>query len=274
MRQLTNAMLFLLFFTTAMHAEVVVTVKIDSPVMRARYQPKTKDVELAIATELATRLPMYFRHWRYVARDATSNDFALNFEIAREAGNHTFALTLQTPAEIAQTFSSEIWIKAGELDARGGFPDSKAAGKRIADAIAKMFLAKNQDAIAKRLREKVPVAMKAQWEKVLFRREEPRLVVPLAWPASRVHVNSTFLVKCNWPGKGLAELETRALNEPAVYKDDQSTFDALTLQPLRRFFGDEKVAVRSVASEVRKLEPLFVYLETDDAMGLAVAEVR
>jgi len=63
-------------------------------------------------------LPTYFRHWRYVAAgEATAHDYALNFRIDRDAGNHTSGVELQTRQEIAKTWSPEIWIKAGELQA-------------------------------------------------------------------------------------------------------------------------------------------------------------
>jgi hypothetical protein len=264
----------LLLLTPTVLADVLVTVKIGSPVMQGRYNP-VKNTEMAIATELATVLPTYFRHWRYIAAaEATSNDYALNFQIDRDAGNHTFSVELQTRKEIADTWAPEIWMKAGELEAIG-FPDSASAGKRIAAAIVKVLLAKNQKGIATQLRDSVPVATTAQWEHIFGRSEEPRIVLPLSWPGAKVHINSIFRVMCSWPGKtGLAELESQALATPADYDDatSRSSYLALTLKPLQRLFDGEKKPVRLVAREVRKLQPLVVYLKIDDPLGLALAD--
>jgi hypothetical protein len=264
----------LLLLTPAVLADVLVTVKIGSPVMQGRYNP-VKNTEMAIAKELAASLPGYFRHWRYLAaEEATPNDYALNFEIDRDAGNHTFSVVLQARNEIAGTWPAEIWMKAGEVEARG-LPESAKAGKRIADAIVKILVAKNQSDIAKRLRDMVPVATAAQWQRIRGRHEEQRLVLPLPWPGSKVHVNSIFRVLCSWPGKtGLAELESQALDTPADYDDSRlrSSYPALTLKPLQRLFEGETKAVRLIAKEVRKLEPRLVYLKIDDPVGLAVAE--
>jgi hypothetical protein len=175
---------------------------------------------------------------------------------------------MNTREEIAGTWSA-VWMPAGDLAARG-YPDRTIAGRRIADEIAHILIDPKQPEIAARMKLRVPVATAAQWEHITWHGESPRLVVPLRWPGSQNFVNSRFRVKCTWPGKGLAELQTVALREFARYIDVQSrsSYDALTLKPLMRIFEDTRTPVTRISRQVRALEPIVVYLEDDDPMGL------
>lgn len=268
-----SLVLLSLFVASAAGADVLVTVGIESPQMMRRYTPRTAEVEQAIAAELAVKLPGYFRHWSYAGAPSASNqDYSLHFSIEKQGGDQVVTLKLNAKGEVGGTWTG-VWMPAGELAARG-FPDRATAGAKVAKDIARLLLDKHQAEIAGRMKAKVPVATAAQWQRVVGRSEEPRLVLPLRWPGSRGLVNSSFLVKCVWRGKGPVELKTLALDTPALYDDaaSQSRYEALTLKPLMRIFGaDRAPVVPRIAREVRKLEPIVVYLDNDDSMGLHMA---
>jgi hypothetical protein len=272
MNRIAASLLVSLLFPVVASAEVLVAVKIDSKAMMGRYTPRTAEVERAIASEIARRLPRYFRHWSYAsAASVTTQDYALSFRIHKRGGDQVVTMSMTAKDEIGGTWDA-VWMPAGELAARG-FPDRSLAGVRVATEIAEILLDQKQQEITSRMKQKVPVATAAQWQRVIGRSDSPRLVVPLRWPESQSFVNSKFRVKCDWPGKGPAELQTTALNEAADYDDaiSRSSYKALTLKPLMRIFERTSTPVGQVARELRKLKPIVVYLEDDDPMGLHIA---
>ena len=275
MNRIAGLLLVSLSFPVVASADVLVAVKIDSQAMIGRYTPRTAEVERAIADEIAKRLPKYFRHWSYASAAAVSSrDYALSFRIHKRGGNQVVTMSMTAKDEIGGTWDA-VWIPAGELAARG-FPDRTLAGARVAKEIAEILLDEKQTEITARMKQKIPVATAAQWQRVIGPKESPRLVVPLRWPGSQSLAHSKFRVMCDWPGRGPAELQTTALNEAADYDDaeSRSSYKALTLKPLMRIFDQTSTPVAKVARELRKLKPIVVYLEDDDPFGLHIAGVQ
>lgn len=267
------AVLLSLLFSATAGANVLVTVHIESPPMMGRYRPRTAEVEQAIAAELARLLPRYFRHWNFApAASATPADYALQFRVQKQGGDQVFTLVVHAKNEIAGTWD-EVWMPAGELAARG-FPDRPVAGARVAAEIARVLLSRNQSDIAARVKARVPVAeaTAAQWQRV-GRRPVPWLVLPMRLPDAQALVHSFYLVKCAWPGRGMAELRTRAVvhQPPVVYNDatSRSRYPALALEPLARTINETRKQVTpQIARELHDLKPLVVYLDADDPVGL------
>jgi hypothetical protein len=246
-------------------AQVRVSVKIDAPLMIAKYRPRTADAELAIATALARELPKYFSQWSFVpvARDQSEvRDFTLSFRIYEHLGAHMFGVELYAPAQRINGWNG-LWMGPGEHLGRG-FPGRVNAGKDLSAKIAELLLnAKQPDMFVEM--KKVPLATTALWLPVIGRREEPRLVLPLRWPGSRVLINAIIRIDC----AGTVYLRSQALDTPAFYDDRVSQrYEALVVRPLKHIAGQVETDVRNMRRKIMTMKPVAIYLETPDPMAL------
>ena len=265
MKRTSIACVVLLLCVASAEAQVRVSVKIEEPLMNAKYRPRTADAELAIATALARELPNYFSQWSYMpvpVDDGRVPDFTLAFRIYEHLGAHKFEMSLQAPAQQIKVWDKD-WMRPGDHLLKG-FPDRRVAGQVVSFQIARLLLNANQDEIFVEMK-KVPLARTAKWLPVVGLREDPRLVLPLRWPGSRVLVNAMVRVECGDAKK----LRSQALDSPAFYDESGSTrYEALVVKPLKRVVGDVETDVRTIRRQVLQMTPVAIYLEMMDPLGL------
>jgi len=259
---------FALFtIASAAAASVRVTCVIDSQPMKARYRLQNDPDAAAAAAEIAEAvagvIPHYLPQWQYQTIEAGDATLQLRIE-SIPSGKHTLKLLLVGPSG-NRPMASGTWLEPGGLDAINGYPPLNKLGSTIATAVEQSLLAVDQTLAIMMaiMKEHVPIVTGGQWLDTYGLREEPRLVLPLPFEQWKVLTNSSFRVICSWPEKeDTAELQSKALPRSAQYVDHKSRkrYEALTLRPLRRIYGDEDKPVREVAEEVWRLIPLTVYL--------------
>jgi hypothetical protein len=222
-------------------------------------------IHSTLQTRLTTHLQKAFPPWQF-NNGKSGSPISLNFRLLERIPNEiSLVLIMQrgtVPSGISE-LAAAVWMRPADVSLHG-YPVAGEAAQRIADAFIRNLLEPQQLTLAERLRMNVPLAVGGQWVNGTPSSGDLQLVLPLLWERYQSLRSSIFMLACEWPGHGDAQLESAAPGLSASYKPSppNSPFPALVVVPKWLLSQGGRTEIQAAQhGEVRQLQPRLVFLK-------------
>lgn len=242
--------------------EVPVDVEVRVPGMRSYWhESRVPGITGAVRDGLVATLAQRWPYWRFRGRRA-GEPALLVFAVEESERVLRLRLDLVRPSGAAASPLRAVWKAPADLSLTG-YPFHSAAADEIVRAFTTRLLDSSAIEVSELLRA-VPVAHTAQW---LGQPADLRIVLPLAWERHKRLGHSIFLVDCDWPSMGRAQLESVAPGLPATFQPAPpgagAPYPAVMVVPrVRQYLNTpERVDAEPVRTQLGQLTLRAVFLK-------------
>ncbi len=213
--------------------------------------------------ELTFLFAEQFPHWDFTTDLAVVNH-VLRLHIVEEVKNEILLRLEFRGGEFGSLDWAEVWLSPGDLSLQGYPVSEREFLKSLLHTMHETLLKKRRLEIIESLK-RVPIGIGAKWiepeiSSTASGSREYRMVLALKWERHKPLRESSFLVSCTWPKKGMTYLYSTGVGLSKPYRFKDGSHSALVAKPEKRQYAGSIMPFSSVREEALKLKMKEIFL--------------